>query len=149
MSSCATNCRPRQTHDCFATKPHKNRSPSDTADLRAHTWIDDDDPFWRDPRGTLPVSTSHLAFHTVTEEREASTGGKLFRRAYALINIEGQLQPGPLPHLNQKYPFIETGFSAVARAALPSFFPAVFRWELQPIPLDSEMVLNSMVYGIR
>ncbi len=85
----------------------------------------------------------------VTEEREASTGGKLFRRAYALINIEGQLQPGPLPHLNQKYPFIETGFSAVARAALPSFFPAVFRWELQPIPLDSEMVLNSMVYGIR
>src|SRR6266568_7560275 len=80
MSSCSTNCRPRQTHDCFATKPHRNRSPSDTADLRAHTWIDDDDPFWRNPRGTLPVSTSHLAFHTVTEEREASTGGKLFRR---------------------------------------------------------------------
>ena len=110
MSSCSTNCRPRQTHDCFATKPHRNRSPSDTADLRAHTWIDDDDPFWRDPRGTLPVSTSHLSFHTVTEEREASTGGKLFRRAYALINIEGQLQPGPLPHLNQKYPLLRLVF---------------------------------------
>jgi len=33
--------------------------------------------------------------------------------------------------------FLNTGFAAVARNALPSFFPAVFRYELQPDPVRS------------
>jgi hypothetical protein len=39
---------------------------------------------------------------------------------------------------------IETGFAAVGRAALPSFFPHVFRWKLEPPP-NTSMLCGAVV----
>jgi hypothetical protein len=46
----------------------------------------------------------------------------------------GTIAIGTFASPSSELPFLPTGFAAVARNALPSFFPAVFRYELAPVP---------------
>ena len=43
-----------------------------------------------------------------------------------------QVVPWTFASPSSEIPLVPTGFGAVGRFALPTFFPAVFRWEIQP-----------------
>lgn len=83
-------------------------------------------------RGPLPAWASHLPFTTITQDREVFYRWEAFPTSLRIDQPMGTVVPWTFASPKSEVPFIETGFSAVARAALPSFFPAVFRWELQP-----------------
>jgi hypothetical protein len=67
-------------------------------------------------RGNGPGSAAHLA------------EGDGYRSAIERVQMASYASPF------SELPFLATGFSAVARNALPSLFPACFRWEIQPAP---------------
>ena len=86
-------------------------------------------------RGSLPALTPlvpHLPFHTVTQKHEVFYRWESWPSSFRINQTTGQIAPWTFASPSLELPFIPTGFAAVARAALPSFFPAVFRWALQP-----------------
>jgi len=90
-------------------------------------------------RGALPTTYGHLPFQTKTTDYEVFYRWEAFPSSRRIAqNNRDDGQPRILPWTfaspSSEVPFIPTGFSAVGRNALPSFFPAVFRWEIQPSP---------------
>lgn len=83
-------------------------------------------------RGTLPNTVGHLPFNTTSEDREVFYRWEAFPRSRRVHQSTGQVAPWTFASPSAEVPYVATGFAAVARAALPSLFPAVFRWELQP-----------------
>lgn len=83
-------------------------------------------------RGSLPAWASHLPFTTVTQDREVFYRWEAFPGSLRINQTTRTVAQWTFAAPKSEVPFIDTGFSAVARTALPSFFPAVFRWELQP-----------------
>jgi hypothetical protein len=73
------------------------------------------------------------AFPTSRRIKQISSGGTIASDTYAAPASE--------------VPFAPTGFSAVARFALPNLLPACFRWELQPVPCSLECGASVPLYG--
>ncbi len=85
-------------------------------------------------RGQLPNVAAHLPFSTQTEDREVFYRWEAFPSSRRIHQSSNSVDPWTFASPQSEVAFAPTGFAAVARAALPSFFPAVFRWELQPQP---------------
>lgn len=83
-------------------------------------------------RGTLPSTVAHLPFSTISEDREVFYRWEAFPSSLRVLQATNTVVPWTFASPSAEVPFNPTGFAAVARAALPSFFPAVFRWEIQP-----------------
>jgi hypothetical protein len=88
------------------------------------------------PGGARPPGTpsihGHLPFQTVGTGLDIyyrfeawPTSRRVNQRAKTILN-------GTFASPSSELQFLPTGFAAVARNALPSFFPAVFRYELAP-----------------
>jgi hypothetical protein len=92
------------------------------------------------PYAGRPFTTTygHVAFSTDVEDHEAfyrwepwPTSRRVLQTDKAR-NIPAHVVPWTFAAPAAEVQFMPTGFAAVARSALPSLFPAVFRWEIQP-----------------
>jgi hypothetical protein len=78
----------------------------------------------------------HLPFLTKTDHStvmyrwESLPMSRRIKRTAARSFVGADTYAAP----SSETPFAVTGFATVARFALPSLFPACFRWELQPVP---------------
>lgn len=115
------------------------------------------------PGGTRPTGTAtapgHLPFHdlgTGTDRfyrfeawptsRRVIVGGPstAFVAASRRALNPGEIEQGTFASPESELSVLPTGFAAVARNALPSFFPAVFRYELEPV-LGSPFLCGAVV----
>lgn len=98
-------------------------------------------------RGTLPSTPAHLPFHTVSKQNEIFYRWEAWPTSRR-IHSTGNVDPWTFASPEAELKLIETGFAAVGRAALPSFFPHVFRWKLEP-PAGTSMLCGAVVpmYG--
>jgi hypothetical protein len=78
--------------------------------------------------GHLPFGTT-TASDTVIYRWEAFPTSRRITRTTGGGTIAADTYAAPASEM----PFAPTGFSAVARFALPNLLPACFRWELQPL----------------
>jgi hypothetical protein len=83
------------------------------------------------PPGGLPLPP-HLPMQTNTLDREVFYRCEAFPTSKRIDQARKTIAPLTYAAPFSEVPFIPTGFAAVGRFALPSYFPAVFRWELQP-----------------
>jgi hypothetical protein len=83
------------------------------------------------PQG-LPDQYGHLPFKSLTKEREVFYRWESWPDSRRVLQNEKRIKPQTFAAPQSEVPFAPTGFGAVARFALPSFFPHVFRWEIQP-----------------
>jgi hypothetical protein len=86
------------------------------------------------PPPSLPTNFyAHLPFQTTTDVDEHFYRFEAWPQSLKItVGAAGKIAPGTYASPASELPFITTGFGAVARNALPSYFPAVFRYELQP-----------------
>jgi hypothetical protein len=85
------------------------------------------------PGSGTPVY-GHLPFKTVTEDREVFFRWESWPTSRRVLTATMEVVPDTFASPHSEVPFIPTGFAAVGRAALPSIFPAVFRYEIKPPP---------------
>ena len=74
----------------------------------------------------------HLPFVGLTGADEVYYRWEPWPTSKRIHQITGKVVPGTFTAPMSELPFMPTGFSAVARLALPGLLPACFRWELQP-----------------
>jgi hypothetical protein len=75
----------------------------------------------------------HLPFETKTRPDEHFYRFEAWPKSLQLkVGDPGIILAKTYASPSEELPFLNTGFAAVARNALPSLFPAVFRYELQP-----------------
>jgi hypothetical protein len=86
-----------------------------------------------DERDTkLPLTYGHLPFKTKTKAREVFYRWESWPQSPRIDQATLKIKPGTCAAPASEVQFCPTGFGAVARFALPSFFPHVFRYEIQP-----------------
>jgi hypothetical protein len=83
-------------------------------------------------RGTLPPSAAHLPFSTTTEADEVFYRWESWPTSRRIDQVTNTVASWTFVSPRSEIPFAPTGFSAVSRMALPSFFPAMFRWRINP-----------------
>jgi hypothetical protein len=83
-------------------------------------------------RGSLPPVAAHLPFHTRTEDDEVFYRWESWPTSKRFNQSTNTVAPWTFVSPRSEIPFATTGFSAVSRMALPSFFPAMFRWRINP-----------------
>ncbi len=81
----------------------------------------------------LPQVYGHLPFSTRTLPHEHFYRFEPWPTSKKLTLNPGKIGAKTYASPASELPFLPTGFAAVARNALPSLFPAVFRYELQPV----------------
>jgi hypothetical protein len=88
------------------------------------------------PPPSLPQNFyGHLPFKTTTLEHEHFYRFEPWPNSRKItVGDPGTIAAETYASPSAELRFLNTGFAAVARNALPSFFPAVFRYELQPPP---------------
>lgn len=74
----------------------------------------------------------HLMFLSHSEAESVFYRWEAFPTSRRIDQAHGTVLPGTFAAPMSELAFMPTGFSAVARCALPNPFPACFRWELQP-----------------
>lgn len=88
---------------------------------------------------TLHPATStvygHLPFATVTQATETFYRFESWPTSRRIDTKTNSYLPDTYANPESELPFLPTGFAAVARNALPSLFPAVFKWTLKPAPV--------------
>lgn len=86
------------------------------------------------PPGGPPNVYGHLPFQTTTRAKEIFWRFEAWPTSQRLLDVSGvpTIRPGTFASPRSELRFLPTGFSAVARNALPSFFPACFRYRLTP-----------------
>jgi hypothetical protein len=88
-----------------------------------------------------PNYYGHLPFVTTTDPHETFYRFEPWPTSRKItLGDPGSIANHTYASPSSELPFLPTGFAAVARNALPSFFPAVFRYELQPVFLASSVV---------
>jgi hypothetical protein len=105
------------------------------------------------PMGALPPRPAsiygHLPFATKTDKQsviyrwEAFPTSRRIKQTPSGGTIAANTYAAPASEMA----FAPTGFSAVARFALPNLLPACFRWELQPVPCSLECGASVPLYG--
>ena len=83
-------------------------------------------------RGPLPPVAAHLPFNTLTEDGEVFYRWESWPSSKRIDQSTNTIAPWTFVSPSSEVPFSLTGFSAVSRMALPSFFPAMFRWRINP-----------------
>jgi hypothetical protein len=88
-------------------------------------------------RGALPPVAAHLPFSTITEDDEVFYRWESWPTSRRIqppspVTPSWTILPWTFMSPRSELPFAPTGFSAVSRMALPSFFPAMFRWRINP-----------------
>ncbi len=76
----------------------------------------------------------HLPFIGLTGTSEVYYRWEPWPVSRRINQATGMVAPGTFSAPLSEIPFMPTGFSAVARLALPGLLPACFRWELKPPP---------------
>lgn len=83
-------------------------------------------------RGSLPPTVAHLPFSTATEDEEVFYRWESWPTSMRINQYKNTIAPWTFVSPRSEVQFAPTGFSAVSRMALPSFFPAMFRWRINP-----------------
>jgi len=92
-------------------------------------------PAYPPPPSLPPNLYAHLPFQAATRPNEHFFRFEAWPTSLKLtVGNPGAIAAGTYASPASELPFMTTGFGAVARAALPSYFPAVFRYELKPAP---------------
>src|SRR5947209_16123482 len=114
---------------------------------RLLTWEDRVGRYWRRrgyaldpflsgvyPFGAAPPSLGygHLPFASTTRGADVFYRFEPHPKSRRINQRARTIAPDPYASPMSELPFLPTGFSVVARCALPMLFPACFRWELQP-----------------
>ena len=94
------------------------------------------------PPGTAVYG--HLPFQSITEDREVFFRCEAWPTSRRVIAATNTVVVDTYASPHAEVPFIPTGFAAVARTALPSFFPAVFRYEIKP-PAATPILCGAVV----
>jgi hypothetical protein len=76
----------------------------------------------------------HLPFKSNTEDREVFFRWEAWPTSRRILTARNEVVADTFASPHSEVPFIPTGFAAVGRTALPSLFPAVFRYEIKPPP---------------
>jgi hypothetical protein len=84
------------------------------------------------PPGTAAVP-GHLPFQDVTTAWDIYYRFEAWPTSRRIDLVNRTIAPSTFASPSSELPFLPTGFAAVARNALPSLFPAVFRYELGPV----------------
>ena len=84
------------------------------------------------PKGPDSATYGHLPFHRSTNDDEVFYRYESFPTSRRINQTTQLVAPGTFAAPQSELPFMPTGLSAVARCALPSLFPARWRWEIQP-----------------
>jgi hypothetical protein len=91
------------------------------------------------PSGPLPLHTiappsvyGHLQFHGVTQANDIFYRYEPFPTSRRINPATNTIAPNTFAAPESELKLTPSGFSAVARFALPSLFPARWRWELKP-----------------
>ena len=91
------------------------------------------------PLGKLPLAPQppntvygHLPFHGLTAADDAFYRWEPWPISKRIDQRRRAVVPGTFTAPASEIPFMPTGFSVVARLALPGLIPACFRWELRP-----------------
>jgi hypothetical protein len=79
----------------------------------------------------------HLPFIGLTGTSDVYYRWEPWPSSKRINQATGMVAPGTFTAPLSEIPFMPTGFSAVARLALPGLLPACFRWELKPPPNTS------------
>jgi len=85
------------------------------------------------PPGGPPNVYGHLPFATQTMPNEVFYRCEAWPTSVRLVGTT--IKQGTFASPESELPFLQTGFAAVARNALPSFFPACFQYTLTPKPV--------------
>jgi hypothetical protein len=99
------------------------------------------------PAAPTPVY-GHTPFLASTEPGDVFYRWEAWPASRRIDPTTGAVSPGTFTAPNSEVMFMPTGFSAVARLALPSLLPACFRWELHP-PAGTSVLCGACVplYG--
>lgn len=76
----------------------------------------------------------HLPFICSTGPNDVYYRWEPWPTSNRIDQAAGVIAPGTFTAPMSEIPFMPTGFSAVARLALPGLLPACFRWEVRPPP---------------
>jgi hypothetical protein len=94
------------------------------------------------PAGPLPPVPprpayvyGHLPFHGVTGLDDVFYRFESFPTSVRIDQNKGRIVKDTYAAPSSEAPFAPTGFGAVARFALPTLWPARWRWEIQPLAL--------------
>lgn len=80
-----------------------------------------------------PMPPPHLPFWAVTNPNDVFYRWEPFPVSRRINQHARTISPGTFAAPESEVGFISSGFSAVARYALPLPFPACWRWEIQPV----------------
>jgi hypothetical protein len=95
-------------------------------------------------RGTLPPTVGHLPFSTNVLVDEVFYRWESWPTSRRIDPVANTVAPWTFVSPSSEVPFAPTGFSAVSRMALPSFFPAMFRHRINPVA-GSTMLCGAVV----
>lgn len=84
---------------------------------------------------TPPPAYGHLPFSVVTRHRETFYRYEPWPTSLKINRVSGSYDKDTFANPSSELRMNPTGFAAVARNALPSLFPAVFVWKLEPDPV--------------
>jgi hypothetical protein len=96
------------------------------------------------PPGGGTAVYGHLPFRSITEDREVFFRWEPWPTSRRVLTATNIIVPDTFASPHSEVPFVPTGFAAVARASLPSLFPAVFRYELKP-PIATAILCGAVV----
>jgi hypothetical protein len=92
------------------------------------------------PVGPLPLAPlpppyvyGHLLFHGSTQAKDVFYRYESFPTSQRINQTTKTIAANSFAAPESEMPLTPSGFSAVARFALPSLFPARWRWELKPV----------------
>jgi len=85
------------------------------------------------PGLAAPPPYGHLPFTAHTGPEDVFYRWEPYPRSRRIDQGTSSVLPGTYGAPYSETQFVPTGFSAVARFALPSLFPARWRWEIQPV----------------
>lgn len=86
------------------------------------------------PTPVTPSIHGHLPFLANSESDDVFYRYEPFPVSRRVLQSHGRITSGTYAAPSSETQFVPTGLAAVGRFALPSLFPARWRWEIQPAP---------------
>lgn len=99
------------------------------------------------PSPPPPIIYGHLPFTATTGPSDVFYRYEPFPTSRRINRATGSIAPGTYAAPELEEPFMPTGFSAVARCALPSLFPARWKWKISPVPTTIRCGASVPLYG--
>jgi hypothetical protein len=99
------------------------------------------------PAPPSPAPYGHLPFTVNTGSQDVFYRWEPYPVSRRVRQASRSVLPNTYAAPQSETPYVPTGFSAVARYALPSLFPACWRWEIQPKPTTIRCGASVPMYG--